>query len=157
MMRTVYKISRSIHAHDLAGSGAAKYGGRWNPKGVHVLYTASSAALAMLEWLIHANECAKSAAYSYATISIPDNSIQKLSLEALPADWKNEPPPHMLAEIGRRFVTAGKYLALEVPSVLVPYDSIIMLNTKHPLMQEVKLLSVEEVFPNITLISKPVQ
>jgi RES domain-containing protein len=34
------------------GSGAAAYGGRWNPPGVPVIYAAGSLALAMLEKLV---------------------------------------------------------------------------------------------------------
>lgn len=155
MIRTVYRMTKSIHAGDLTGTGASLYGGRWNPKGVYVVYTASSAALAMLEWLAHANERAMDERYSLTTLSIPDDSVERVSMKSLPENWKKVPPPQGLAEIGRRFVSQGRVLALEVPSVLVPHDCSIVINPRHPLMHMVKIELVEEVFPDKRLIASP--
>ena len=49
----VYRLTKTPHANDLTGAGAEKFGARWNPKGTAVLYTASSRALAALEYLVH--------------------------------------------------------------------------------------------------------
>ncbi len=157
MMRTIYRMTKTLHVRDLSGAGAAKFGGRWNPKGTYVLYTASSAALAMLEWLAHANERSMDESYSLATILLPDHSIEKLPLNELPLNWKKVPPPAALADIGRRFVAAGKFLALEVPSVLVSHDYSLVINSQHPLIREVKIESVEEICPDKRLITKPVK
>ena len=46
----VYRICRAEHvATALTGIGAASYPGRWNSKGVHLVYTAGSHSLALLE------------------------------------------------------------------------------------------------------------
>lgn len=39
----------------LDGQGAKHYGGRWNEAGIEAIYTAESLALALLEWLVHAD------------------------------------------------------------------------------------------------------
>lgn len=154
MMRTVYRMTKTLHVHNLSGVGAARFGGRWNPRGTYVLYTASSAALAMLEWLAHANERSMDESYSLATILLPDHSIEKLALGALPLNWKKVPPPAASADIGRRFVADGKFLALEVPSVLVPHDYTLVVNSQHPLVKQVKIEMVEEIYPCERLITK---
>lgn len=145
MMRKVYRLTKSIHANDLSGTGASLFGGRWNPKGVFVLYTASTASLAMLEWLAHAHERTMDESYSLETILIPKNSIEILQPDELPATWKKVPPPATLAAIGRKFVDASNALALEVPSVLVPFDCILVINTQHPLMQQVRIEYIEQI------------
>jgi RES domain-containing protein len=147
-------MTKTMHVHDLSGTGASKFGGRWNPKGTYVLYTASSAALAMLEWLAHADERSMDESYSLATILIPDHSVEKLLLSTLPSTWKKVPPPTALADIGRKFVADGVFLALEVPSVLVPHDCSLVINSQHPLMNQVKIEAVEEIYPDKRLITK---
>jgi RES domain-containing protein len=37
----------------LSAEGARRYGGRWNPVGVGILYTSASPELALLEQLVH--------------------------------------------------------------------------------------------------------
>ena len=37
----------------LSTEGARRYGGRWNPPGVGILYTSASPELALLEQLVH--------------------------------------------------------------------------------------------------------
>jgi hypothetical protein len=93
--------------------------------------------------------------YSLATISLPDHSIEKLLLSNLPLQWKKVPPPAALADIGRKFVAAGRFLALEVPSVLVPYEFSLVINSQHPLIQQVRIEAVEEIYPDERLIAKP--
>lgn len=153
MIRKVYRITKTRNVHDLSGTGAAKFGGRWHPKGTYVLYAASSAALAMLEWLAHANTGSIDESYSLSTILIPDQGIDKLPLTILPLHWKKVPAPAALADIGKRLVADGKFLGIEVPSVLVPYDYSLVINAQHPLMKEVIIDVVKEIYPDRRLIA----
>ena len=43
-------------AKDLSGIGAFRWGGRWNSKGVYMLYTSENSSLAFLESLVHFDE-----------------------------------------------------------------------------------------------------
>jgi RES domain-containing protein len=45
---------------------------------------------------------------------------------------------------GDAWLVEGRYLALSAPSVVVPQERNIMLNTRHPRMDKVKVISVEE-------------
>ena len=50
----VYRIVKTItRTNDLSGTGAYKTGGRWNSKGVYMLYTSENSSLAYLESLVH--------------------------------------------------------------------------------------------------------
>ena len=49
----VFRISRGKYATPLSGEGAAKYGARWNPVGIALIYTAQNRALAMAEVAVH--------------------------------------------------------------------------------------------------------
>ncbi|MBM2839324.1 MAG: family phosphorylase, partial [Deltaproteobacteria bacterium] len=49
----LFRIAKTKYINDLSGNGARVYGGRWNEKGVAVIYTSESRALAALEFLVH--------------------------------------------------------------------------------------------------------
>src|SRR5437899_12972278 len=52
-MLSVWRITTSAFARSaFSGEGARPYGGRWNPKGVPMVYTAANQSLAMLEMLV---------------------------------------------------------------------------------------------------------
>jgi len=50
---TVYRIAKTKHIRNLSGTGARMHGGRWNRKGIGILYTSESRALATVEYLVH--------------------------------------------------------------------------------------------------------
>jgi len=51
-MLEVYRLHSSRYPAN-NGRGAALHGGRWNPQGLEVIYTAQSRSLAALEVLVH--------------------------------------------------------------------------------------------------------
>ncbi|MFP5250536.1 MAG: RES family NAD+ phosphorylase, partial [Acidobacteriota bacterium] len=53
-MIEAYRISReSDSAKAFSGQGAKDWGGRWNSRGVAVVYTAAHRSLSILEVLVH--------------------------------------------------------------------------------------------------------
>jgi RES domain-containing protein len=51
---TGWRIFKKKHkASALTGEGARRFGGRWNSRGVGVIYTSASPSLAILEILVH--------------------------------------------------------------------------------------------------------
>ncbi|MFN0014091.1 MAG: RES family NAD+ phosphorylase [Saprospiraceae bacterium] len=128
----VYRLSKSQYKHDLSGKGAEIAGGRWNSRGVAMLYTSQSRALCLAEVLVHQPRGKLADDFWMVTIEVPDTAlILRLSQEDLPADWRVWPPPFYLRSIGDSFVYDARYLALAVPSAVVPGDENLLFNPKH--------------------------
>ncbi len=137
-MMLVYRIANCQHINDLSGKGAALYGGRWNSKDVYMVYTAESAALALLETVVHIGKIPERG-YCMITIQIPSDKILKTNPGKLPADWHKNPAPDILRTFGDQFITEGKYIALQVPSVIMPEGHNFLINPAHPDFKKVKI------------------
>lgn len=137
----VYRISAPKYAGDLSGNGAKLYGGRWNNKGIAVVYLTSSRAMAMMELLVHLRPEDLQRPYVVMAFEVPEDKILKITLENLPKDWKEDRQKSYLHHITADFVREGKYLIMEVPSVLVEEESNYILNPLHPDAKKVKLIS----------------
>jgi RES domain-containing protein len=134
---------RAKYADDLSGTGSALYGGRWNPRGVYVLYASVAASLAMLEWLVNATEADSEESYCMLKLSIPESPVLKYALDALPSNWRNYPPPDYLQSLGLELVTDNQFLAMEVPSVVLPMENNLIINTRHPAFSDIKVIGKE--------------
>ena len=150
----VYRIGRKRYARDLSGIGAWINGGRWNGKGLYALYTAGSASLAMLEWLVHAQTPDANETYCLTTIEIPPQSIVTIQLDELAADWRLFPAPEALQLLGNRYLQEGKWLGIAFPSVIMPVDVNIVLNPLHDKFDQVKIVAVEELVLDGRLYAK---
>ena len=139
----VYRISKNQFIHDLSGYGAAHYPGRWNSKGVFVLYTAATASLALLESVVHMDKLLRNG-YSLATILLPDDKIQTILIEDLPQGWDTFPPPEKLKSLGDQFVRTSAFLALKIPSSIMPEDHNFLINPQHAAFNQVKIDNVRE-------------
>jgi len=136
----IYRINSCRYIHDLSGSGAALYGGRWNSRDTYIVYTAQSRALALLEAVVHTGKLPEDG-YCMATIEIPDNSIESFPPEHLPPGWYSNPAPNYLKTIGDNFIRSGKHLALKLPSALMIEEHNYLLNPGHPLFSKVKIIA----------------
>ncbi len=128
-----WRITKRAYVHEaLSGEGARLYGGRWNPRGVAMVYAASSQALAILEWLVHLDIELAPPDMVTIPIDIPDGlSMEVLTPERLPDDWRRYPPPQSLATIGAAWAAAGSTAVLAVPSVIVPEELNYLINPAH--------------------------
>lgn len=126
----VYRIAKRNRASDISGMGAALYPGRWNKQGTPVLYTGESKEIALLEQLVHLPPMI-TPQLDILTIEIPDNSIKKLAISDLPANWAQFPAPTILSELGQKWVDEGEYLALMVPSCIIHTAFNPVLNCAH--------------------------
>ena len=135
----VYRISKCNYIDDLSGTGAAMYGGRWHSKGIYVLYTAASPSLALLESVVHISNIQVNG-YCMVCLDVPDNSIKKITMAQLPDNWFINPAPDALQSVGNAFIKAAKFLALQLPSAIMPEESNYLLNPSHPLFKKIKVL-----------------
>lgn len=141
----VFRITRAKYAEDLSDSGARLYGGRWNPKGIAILYTAESRALAVLELLVHSTPLLLPEDLKLIGIEIPDElTILTWSPHELPSAWRNYPADRVLAAMGEKWALSGQSLALKVPSVFVPAENNVLINPAHPDFSSIKMIHSED-------------
>lgn len=143
----VFRLAREKNATPLSGIGAAKYGARWNPVGVELIYTAQNRSLAMAEVAVHLTLATLPEDYMMLTIDIPDDiKVKQLSEADLPADWQEFPHPVSTQDIGRDFVAQNEYCVLIIPSVVTPGDYNVLINPNHTDFSKVTITSIDK-FP----------
>ena len=141
----VFRLSKSKHSNDLSGKGAEKFGGRWNSKGVAMLYTSDSRALCTAEIAVHTPLGNIPEDYEITLIKIPEHTIiPELEITDLPKDWKSIPHSHSTQEIGDKFIDEGKFVALKVPSAVVQGEFNFLLNPYH---SDFKNITIEKIEP----------
>ncbi len=114
------------------GEGARLYGGRWNSPGVPMVYLAQSQSLAVLEVLVHLDTPALLGKYVLIEADFDASLVQEVDRSSLPRDWRYDPVPETVQAIGDRWVSSESCAVLRVPSVLVPDESSLLLNPRHP-------------------------
>ncbi|MEZ2338702.1 RES family NAD+ phosphorylase [Mucilaginibacter sp. RCC_168] len=139
----LYRIAKCHYADDLSGTGARLYGGRWNSEGKPMLYLASSRSLAILEVLVHLDPLIVPANFCIAQIDVPDYSITQLNHALLPDNWQDVSGPVALRKLGDEFLKKQEYLAMRVPSAIVPAEVNYILNPLHPEARNIKIVNKE--------------
>ena len=131
----------SFEAHDLSGKGAEKTGGRWNRRGRPLVYTARSVALACLETVVHLNSADLPLNRFLVRIEVPESvweSRLTLGVAELPVGWSAIPEGKVSLDAGDAWLQAATSVLLEVPSVIVPEESNVLINPLHPDASRIK-------------------
>ena len=134
-----------------SGEGARRYSGRWNHRGVPVVYTAGSQSLAMLEMLVQDQPLR--ARYVVIPAEIPaDMKIERVDFDRLPPDWRDHPAPERLRTIGTEWAARLSSAVLAVPSAIVPAETNYLLNPKHPAFSKIVIGEPQELITDLRLI-----
>lgn len=141
----VYRINKEpYHREPLSVVGSHRYGGRWNPKGMGILYTSRTPELALLETLVHLPPLtlAELPQLWLSTLRLPDeaDSIFWLDPTKLPAYWKSG----TLGEtqtILTEWLKVPFCLAIGVPSVILGMSYNLMLHPQHASFAKVKVVN----------------
>ncbi len=140
----VFRLIRSGFHNHLSGIGAEKFGGRWNSKGVAVVYASESRALSCLEIAVQSSLTILSLDYEMISIEIPAKTdFNNISNSALPENWKFSPAIKATQIIGDQFIAKGKYLFMKVPSAVVQGDFNLIINPHHKDIHKIKIIKVE--------------
>jgi RES domain-containing protein len=113
-------------------AGARLYGGRWNRPGASVVYVAESQSPAVLEVLVHLDTPALQRKCVLLEVEFDASLVVDLDRSSLPENWQSDPVPEAIQAIGDRWILSGDSAVLRVPSVLVPEESNLLLNPRHP-------------------------
>lgn len=141
----LFRLTRSKYAQSLSGVGAAKYGARWNSKGVEMLYTAANRSLAMAEVAVHFSIAMMPRDYMMLTLFVPDDvAASILTSENYPDKWNRFPVSVNTQRLGDQFIQDGKSLMMRVPSAVTQGDFNYLINPAHPDFHRVKIVQAEQ-------------
>ena len=127
----VWRICKRAHAA-FDGEGARKAGGRWNPRGVAVVYASETLSLAALELLVHADAPLLPDDLVAIEADVPEAvRVDTIDPGKLPRGWRRHPPPEALAHFGGDWANRLETAVLSVPSALVPREKNFLLNPAH--------------------------
>ena len=153
MMLTAWRI---VQAHRITsafkGEGAQRYGGRWNHKGIPIVYVAGSLSLAALELLVHLESSQILSIYASIAIEFDDHLCLRLEPSHLPADWTDCPASDSTRNIGTAWFNSGDSVILAVPSVIVPVETNYLINPLHPDFKKIKIGGPEQFEYDLRLV-----
>jgi RES domain-containing protein len=136
-----WRICRAAH-QGLDGEGARLHGGRWTSEGVPAVYTSSSLSLAALEYLAHVDVADAPDDLVAMAIQVPDDAgEQTVGPDNLPQGWNRLPDHPACTALGDAWAADGTALLLRVPSAVVPEESNVLINPRHPRAHEVAVVS----------------
>lgn len=140
----LFRIAKSEYIEDFSGTGARLYGGRWNEKGVALVYTSESRALAALEYLVHVPMTLTPKDLGIMRIFIPpDIEVETLDFSTLPSDWKSYPARQELRTAGSDWTRSNRSLLLRVPSAVIEREYNVLINPGHPDFKHIEPSSPE--------------
>ncbi|QHT70744.1 RES family NAD+ phosphorylase [Rhodocytophaga rosea] len=158
----LFRITTEKWARDLSGNGGLYVSGRWHHKGIPVIYTATTRALAVLEKVVHVDAASTPDQYVILTLELPDDiSFEEILIENLPKDWgklshniantsrfpaslvQSEATSILLADMGTAWLQATTSLALKVPSAILTKEKNVLLNPAHKQAKDIKIVSVD--------------
>ena len=143
-MPEAWRIVKARHAATaFSGKGAADFGGRWNSRGVAIVYTSGTKSLAALESLVHLNPPVR---FKYVAIRIKFDValIETVPAKDLPPDWQTQPPPPSTKTVGDAWARTARSAVLALPSVIIPGELNYLLNPAH---QDFKKISIAKPEP----------
>lgn len=151
-MQTVWRITTARFAQTaFSAEGARRYGGRWNPKGWEVVYTAESQSLALLELMVQDDPLR--AHYVLIPAHLPADLAQtRIDAEQLPGNWRSIGARDALWALGLSWLQGAQTAVLDVPSAVLPAERNIVLNPRHPDFARIALGEPQSLQTDIRLL-----
>jgi len=150
MLRVWRLVTARFAETAFSGEGARRYGGRWNRKGVPVVYTAGSLSLAMLELLVQDQPLR--ARYVTIPAEIPAGlKIDRVDIDRLPADWRDPAALETLRTIGSEWAAGLASAVLAVRSAIVPAETNYLLNPRHPELGQIVIGELQGLVTDLRL------
>ena len=132
-MIRAWRPIKAEHADDaFTGEGARRGGGRWNSKGVRLVYTSGSLSLATLEVMVHTHFYSALKSYVCIPIDFDPSLLQSIAIDDLPDNWQADPIPQSVKKAGDRWIKNKESVILKVPSAIIPVEFNYLINPSHP-------------------------
>ena len=148
----VYRIANTAYSNDISGTGSKLLGGRWNSRGLPILYTSGHISLALLEMLVNTQFKDYAIPLDLLSIQFPDNvDVSEVSFKKLKKDWIKD--FEYTRFIGDEFLKDKQRLVLKIPSAVIPEEHNFLLNPLHPDFKKVKILETRSFRTDVRLFS----
>lgn len=102
----------------LSGDGAARFGGRWNPKGMPAVYCSENSSLAALEVMANLARPSTFPGHNIIDLDVPDEEITVTESSA--GDTQS---------LGAQLLSDS--LAMSAPSTVNPLERNVVINPRH--------------------------
>jgi RES domain-containing protein len=128
-----WRICRRRYVAEAAnGEGARLFGGRWNSRGVRMVYASTSLSLAAVETFVNLEPNLRPKDLVSIEGEISEVfQVESLDLKTLPARWY-QTRDESLRPFGDDWIAAGRTVALLVPSAAIRGEWNVLLNPAHP-------------------------
>lgn len=138
-----WRFHRSVH-DPLDATGSQTYGGRWNPKGVPVVYASLSFAGGLLELIAHMSLPRRPPRDHVASLlEVPEDAGVAALEPPYPPGWNHLTDYRIARELADAWLRSGDDLCLEVPSVPgAPIERNLVLNARHHRFGEVRVIEM---------------
>ncbi len=139
----IWRICREPYA-DFSGEGARRFGGRWNSRGMPMVYASTSLALAAIELFVHLEPGQAPGDLVFFSVELPEGEPSRTVKPAdLPPDWWTDKGLMATRELGDAWIrtqhAARSSLAMMVPSVPIRAEWNVLVNPLHPRIGELQI------------------
>jgi RES domain-containing protein len=129
-----YRLVREARASvAFSGDGARRFGGRWNPKNIPVVYGSEHLSLAVLEFRVNQGGYDPDDPYLYFQFEFDEALVERV--ETPPADWltrfKEDGSITAAQAFGEKWFLQKRSAVLSVPSAVIPIERNFVLNPYH--------------------------
>lgn len=134
-------------AEDLGGEGAKITGGRWNRPGTPVVYCATNKSLAALETIVHLGATGLPLNRYLVRVDVPARIWNTRHVHpggVFPVGWDSLPAGKVSLDLGDDWLRGCTTALFEVPSVIVPDESNILINPNHPKAAKIRATKVRK-------------
>jgi RES domain-containing protein len=130
-----FRLVRQARALDaFNGEGARRFGGRWNPKNIPLVYGSEHLSLAVLEFRVNQGGYDPDDQYVYFQFEFDEGLVE--SVETPPADWltrfKEDGSITAAQAFGEEWFLQKRSAVLSVPSAIIRIERSFVLNPLHP-------------------------
>jgi RES domain-containing protein len=132
------RIWRISEFADLSGDGGVGARGRWNNKGVPIVYCTDHPSTALLEIIVHFDAADLPSTYQLLEIEAADNIA--IHQPDLPNDWRDK--ASLTRSIWSQFAANGQAALMRVPSVIMPKAENYLLNPAHPDAVQIRITQI---------------
>ena len=143
-MPSAWRIVSAHYAKEaFKGEGARRFRGRWNSRGVPLVYLAKHRSLAVLEILANGGPKSTDEDYSLIPASWDKSLTEQLRAGELPTNWRAQPPDEATRAVGDEWNREARSAVLAVPNAIIPAETNYLINPAHKDFRRIKIGKAE--------------